>query len=775
MTGVLDGVTVLDLSSGVAGPIAGMLLADNGAAVTRVLPPAGDPFAQLSGSRVWSRGKRPITVDLMVDAERDRFLGLAGRADVVLESFRPGVAERLGIDHTVLRGLNERLVHCSITAYGSSGSLADRPGYDALVTARTGAIWETRGVPGTTPLRLAGIDDPIDGVPSPPGSRTGPDRDGPLFPGVPWTSLGSAYLATLGVSAALRAREVTGRGQRVETSLLQGVLATTVFCWQRTEDAASDYTSWVIDPRSAKGILRCSDGRWIHQWTPLPSFFLESTHGDRLERTDEVRAPRNATARIGIDLHETVALGAFHEPMAEAAARFSSDEWTAFAAEVGVPLQPVRSPEEALDDPAFLADGCVVELPDRELGGVRQVGEVYRLSACPRSGDGPGPAGGGTRSTTTGELSAPLDGVVVVELGLAIAAPFTTQLLAELGATVVKVQQHHDGYWMKTHFAMACNRGKRSLALDMTRSEGRDAFDRLVERADVLVTNMRRPALERLGADDVTLRGRHPRLVYCHIRGFDRGARDRSPGVDQTGAALAGTEWLDGALDAGGRPVWALTSLGDTGSGFLGAIGVAQALWHRDRTGEGQVVDTSIVYAHLLNASAGAGLRLDRQHLGWGPRYRLYRTADDWLCVAAVTADHWRGLKAAVGRPDLADDERGAAELEQIFASASSSTWWKVLNDAGVPAEVAAPDAVRALFDDAGLRDRGWITTYDHASRGRTEAAGHLIDFSETPGVLDLPSPLAGQHSIEILGELGYDPAEIAALVGSGVVLDGSA
>ena len=157
---------------------------------------------------------------------------------------------------------------------------------------------------------------------------------------------------------------------------------------------------------------------------------------------------------------------------------------------------------------------------------------------------------------------------------------------------------------------------------------------------------MRYDAAVRLGVDYESLRAIKPDLIYCHTRGFEHGEREGLPGNDQTGAALAGPDWLDGGLDHDGIPFWPVVSLGDTGNGFLSAIAIVQALYHRDRTGEGQFVDTSIMYAQLLNASIAWSLadgsrhgdrpQLDAMQLGWHACYRLYETADGWLCVAAV-------------------------------------------------------------------------------------------------------------------------------------------
>src|ERR1700760_2053921 len=166
--GILHGLKVLDLSWGISGPMTGMLLGDHGALVTRIEPPAGDPFAELSGSRVWLRGKRRATLDLHDPADRDVFKALARQADVVIESFGPGVAASLGIDHETLTAENPRLVHCSITGYGETGKHSDRPAYDALVAARTGQQFESRGIVGTTIGRLSGTEA-MPGYEAPPG------------------------------------------------------------------------------------------------------------------------------------------------------------------------------------------------------------------------------------------------------------------------------------------------------------------------------------------------------------------------------------------------------------------------------------------------------------------------------------------------------------------------------------------------------------------------------------------------------------------------------
>src|SRR3990172_380229 len=192
---VLDGVRLLELSWGIAGPVASMMLSDNGAEVIKVEPPDGDPFRSQPGYLVWNRGKRSLAVDLKRPEGQAILHRLAQGADVLLESFAPGVAQRLGADYDELAPLTPRLVYCSISGYGPEGPHAESPGYDHLVAARTG-VYEQPGF-----------------------------RPGPTFVVFPLPSYGAALLAVQGVAVALYVRELTGRGQRVETSLLEGSFA----------------------------------------------------------------------------------------------------------------------------------------------------------------------------------------------------------------------------------------------------------------------------------------------------------------------------------------------------------------------------------------------------------------------------------------------------------------------------------------------------------------------------------------------------------------------
>jgi len=809
MAGVLCRLRVLDLSSGIAGPMTAMLLGDHGADVVKIEPPSGDPGRAQLGYRVWQRGKRSAQLNLTSPEDRACFLALAKHADVVIETFAPGEAARLGIDYATLSAANPRLVHCSITGYGRNNRHSARPPIDALVAARTGLHFEQRGWPEGALNHITGRPDPFAHLELDYADVQGPARSGPVFPASHYPSLGAFFAASLGINAALRARGITGRGQWVETSLLQGTLACASGVWQRAENIdAKDFDSWILGSRAPKGHFQCLDGRWIHNWVPNPRFLLSASEGEKLSATPDLAAKQDPD-RFGTGPGELVVMQHYQPLLAEAVRRFSADEWVRAAATAGMTIQAVRSPEQALADPLFVADGCVAEVDDPELGPIRQVGVSYRLAKNP-SAIGAPPARPGEHTeairaeaaalatkpvppAATGRpLRAPLEGITVLDLGLAIAGPFGTQLLSDLGANVIKINALYDIYWHANHIAYMANRGKRSLALDLKDARAMKILRELVARADVVQHNMRYDAAERLGVDYESLRKLNPRLIYCHTRGFESGPRAPLPGNDQTGGCLAGTQYEDGGMARGGKPLWSLSSLGDTGNGFLSAIAIVQALAQRDRTGEGQFCETSIVNAQLLNTSYAVarpdGTGFERPHTdamltGFSALHRLYETKRGWLCVVATGDDPFARLCTALGAPQLARDARFASEaarakhdaalaaaLAPLFAQRSASEAFAALDTAGVPCEICDDEFSRRLHDDPELSARGWLASYPHPFVGKLDQIGLLFDLSETPGRVQGPPLIVGQHSREILRELGYAPADIDALCTSCVL-----
>lgn len=805
MAGALHGLKVLDLSWGISGPMSGMMLADNGADVVKIEPPGGDPFRDNDrtrlGYRTWQRGKRSAILDLKTTADLDTFLTLATHADVLIESFSPGTTRRLGIDYETLAALNPRLIHATVTAWGSDTLHADRPGYDLLVAARSGLNWEHRSWPETGNIHMSGGGDPIEGFEVPWDWLQGPPREGPMTTGMPAPSMGAFYALTCGIAAALVARETTGRGQHVETSLFQGACSAAMLGWQRTENPnAEDFNTWINCSRTPKGHFECKDGRWIHAWVPNPRFIIEASEGDAIQHDPDLSV-MNDPNRFGSGVDEAWVIGHYQPILMERMAKFGCDDWVSAAAAADVPMQEARSPEAALADPIMLADGCVQEIDDPEYGPIRQVGRVLEMEKTQGTEGGPAPAAGQhtaevraeaealkarpAPSGGSGKLKAPLAGVRVLDLGLAIAGPFGCQVLSDLGADVIKVNAYHDTYWHRNHIAYTSNRGKRSVALNLKDPRAMEVLRDLVRTADVVQHNMRYEAAIRLGVDYESLKAIKPDLIYCHTRGHERGPRERLPGNEQTGACLAGVQYEDGGMADGGKPLWSLTSFGDTGNGYLSAVAIMQALYHKARTGEGQFVSTAIVYAQLLNVSHvlarpdGSGFerpRLDKDQRGMAALDSLYETEHGWLALVVATDAQWQALKGVMGiaalddanfadgRARLANDKALRNVLQQQFLTRPATEWFTALDAAGVPVEISDPEFGRKLHDDADFRRRNWTVGYRHELVGMFEQMGLAFDFSHTPAVVQRPPLVVGECTREVLRELGYSDEKIDEL-----------
>jgi crotonobetainyl-CoA:carnitine CoA-transferase CaiB-like acyl-CoA transferase len=805
MTGILEGVRVLDLSTGIAGPMTAMLLADHGADVVRVEPPGGDP--ERERAVVWHRGKRRVAVDLATD--RAELLDLAGRADVLLETFRPGVTDELGIGPDTVLGVNPRLVYTSITGYGRDTAAAGRPGIEWLVTARTGLQWDQRGWYGTRMDHIMGTDLDEPGFELPEGVDQLGCREGPIFLAVPWASIGATLLATTAISAGLYVAERTGRGQHVETSLAQACIMMNAMGWQRVARMHPSYRLWYFDRRAPKGIFRAGDGRWLHQWAPFAHEFLRANADHGGAGVEAVAAdPPRPVHRGAVDYEAAVRYQAeeFVET-ARAIATRPCHEWVRLAAEAGVGLQPILSPEEGLLDQPLEREGVIVELDDPEHGPIRQVGHVHGFDGVanppirPRAGSvtavdeiaASWPAAGDAAAAAAPAPlpDAPLSGVLVLDFGLAIAGPFGTQMLADLGATVIKVTTRE--FDLTDAIYVGSSHGKQALALDLKQPRGRDIAHRLIARADVVHHNMRTGVAERLGIGYEQVRAINPKIVYCHTRGFERnGPRTPLPGNDQLGNSLAGSQYEAGGTHHGTPPIWHMTAFGDTGNGILSAAAVVQALRHRERTGEGQFVHTSILNACMLfnsyawirsDGTGPARPRIDAEQYGFSALQRLYETSDGWLCVFATAEDQWAALCDAVdaghlltdasfAEPDArqANDGALAAELGAIFAAKDAQHWFAALDTAGVPCEVASSTFAQELFDDPDMHRRGWVVRNSHEHLGTVEHVGMPFAFSVTAAQNLAGSPVTGQHSRAILRRLGYVDAEIDELIAEGAV-----
>lgn len=291
----------------------------------------------------------------------------------------------------------------------------------------------------------------------------------------------------------------------------------------------------------------------------------------------------------------------------------------------------------------------------------------------------------------------------------------------------------------------------------------------LIARVDIIHHNLRPGVAERLKYDYETAARLNPTIIYCHTTGWgSTGPNADWPGWDQFGQALGGAEYHGGACEHGNPPMWYRYGQCDAVNAMHSLLGVLQALYHRDRTGEGQRVETCIVNggmtinSDLYLRTNGPVERpvLDGEQRGLSDWYRLYETAKGWIAIACVTEEERARLAAIAGE----------SSLEDAFRTATAEEWVARLDAAGVPAEISRPTYAQDIFDDPEAIEQGWVVAYDHPEVGRLEQIGSLLQLSATPGRIAGPPPALGEHTIEILRELGYSIDDARALKENRVV-----
>jgi crotonobetainyl-CoA:carnitine CoA-transferase CaiB-like acyl-CoA transferase len=387
----------------------------------------------------------------------------------------------------------------------------------------------------------------------------------------------------------------------------------------------------------------------------------------------------------------------------------------------------------------------------------------------------------------------PLDGLRVLDFTRYLAGPFATMLLGDYGADVVKVEspkgrEFGTAEGRDTYFFLSANRSKRSVVVDLDRPEGQELVRRIVGRFDVVVENFRPGVMEARGLGPERLRADHPRLVYCSISGFGAtGPYAGRPGFDQIAQGLSGFMAVTGTEESG--PVRAGIAIADLLAGVFAVQGIQLALLARERTGRGQVVDTSLLEAMVgvLSWSAGMFFTTGRHpgpaghHHPLSSPYGRFRAADGYLNIAAGGPGMFRRLAEALGHPEWEHDERFAtaprrlaeraaltAAIEDVLATAPVATWVLRINEAGVPAgPVLGLDEV---FADPQVLARDLLVELEHPQLGTFRTTGLPVKLAETPGRIRRRPPLLGEHTDLILGECGIEPAELDRLRAQGVI-----
>jgi crotonobetainyl-CoA:carnitine CoA-transferase CaiB-like acyl-CoA transferase len=398
--------------------------------------------------------------------------------------------------------------------------------------------------------------------------------------------------------------------------------------------------------------------------------------------------------------------------------------------------------------------------------------------------------------------SPPLPGLKVVELARVLAGPWAGQLLADLGASVVKVEsldgddtrqwgppsiENHDGSRDAAYFH-STNRGKRSIAVDLSRPEGQAIVRTLAACADVLIENFKVGGLRKFGLDYESLHRLNPRLVYCSITGFGQdGPYASRPGYDFMIQGMGGIMDLTG--DPSGDPQKTGVAFADLFTGLYAVIAIQSALAHRHTSGAGQWIDMALLDAQVgvlanqaLNylASGRTPGRLGNAHPNIVP-YQLFPVSDGRVSIGAGNDRQFRACVAVLGLPHLADDPRYATNQARVanraslaaVMSAATATFTRdallaELETAGVPA--GPINSVADVFADPQVVHRGLRLDLPREGGGTIPTVRTPIRMSETPLVYERPSPRLGEHTADILAEMGYSGAEIEQLTADRVV-----
>jgi len=827
----LAGVRVIELATGVAGCYAGKLLADFGADVIKVEPPGGDvvrhwgpfpgddPVVALPEQGALhlhlNTNKRSIVADLDRPDDRVLVARLAAGADIVLESFAPGRLDAWGLGWEALRAANPALVLTSITPFGQDGPYASWRGSEIVAYAMGGPMHAT-GVAEREPLKLAGQ----------------------------LISYQCGAVATVATLGALALAGRTGTGAHVDVSNFE----TQAGCIDRrmTFFAQYVYNGRIMrrDSGSAAGLLPigvypAADG-WVQVVCP-------PAYAPRLAATLDDDA---LTAAFADPLWTSnpdvsaLAEGLFYGWLAERTAM----QAMADAHPAHLPLTPVRTTADVVADEHFAERGFFVEVDHPAAGRLRQPGAPFRMAGgwvlrhpAPLLGQhdeeirreaaapaAPVPVGTVPESTVPVGMQAdlPLAGVRVLDLTMVWAGPYTTMMLGDLGADVIRIEDSRvfnvtrgssprpaksqldalgwlcsypddepgERPWNRNGMFNIHARNKRSVTVDLRRAEGVELLLRLVEQADVLVENNSVDVLDKLGIGWEVLHRRNPRLVLVRMPAMGLTGPLRSVvGFGANFEALCGLTSLRGYRDAEPSLTGAAVYYMDAASGAAGAVATLMALRRRERTGEGELVELAqgenmlnLIGEFLVDTarSGRAWSTLGNRHLVHAPQGAYPCAGDDRWVVLSVDGDEaWAGLRRAMGDPAWAADERFATaagrraahdELDEHLAAWTAGLdRWEVARRAQAEGVAAGPVLDEAdLAVDPQLRARGFLRRHGSDEVGWHDYPGHLWHWDGPPLRWEGLCPFGGGNPTVWREVLGLDEDTCRALEAAGHFTD---
>ena len=808
MAGPGDGLVVLDFSWGMAGGLATAVLADFGAEVIKIEPPKGDPFRGHPAWAAWNRGKRSIAVDLKTAEGRGQVQRLAAQADVALESFRPGVADRLEIGYAALSAINPQLVYASISGWGQQGPLSRIPGYEGAIAAKCG--------------RMASFEGQM-------------NRAGPTYAAVQVGTWAASQAAVRGILAALLARDSNGgRGQWVQTSLLQNMIPYDLADLMMRQLSRLDPGTFPPGSLGARLRLpmlqyipvRTKDGRWLQHANLMDRLFRAYLKAVGLGWVLEEELFKNAP----IMNHES--REALRELILTKMQERTLAEWMeVYMADGNIAAEPFHNAIDGIKHEQFVHNSHAIEIADPRVGTLTALGVLARLSDTPGEVGGPAPEIGqhneeilqrGGRSQRFSQSLAEknngniqyagsprplLDGITLLDFSMVIAGPYAAAVLADMGARVIKVdatperEQTISASGGLAPLNLKNYAGKEAIQVNLQSPAGQKIIHELIVRADVLLHNFRPGVPERLAIDWDTCRRLNPKLIHVYVGAYGAtGPHHRRPGAHPIPGALLG-----GALRQAGRAnpppssqpmnleeiketsrllMRANEANPDPNTSQAVATSIMLALSARARSGRGQAVEVTMLQANAwANADEAYDYRgrpwctlPDEQCYGLNALYRLYPASEGWVFLACVFEREWKAFcdvancSVLLADPRFANvtarskhDAELASEIGKVFVERSADTWEQLLTAAGVACVRADTDTGAFLETHPQAAANRMAVEVDSPRFGKYLRHGAIIDFSAAPARLEHGS-FAGEHTKRVMQELGYSGAQIAEL-----------
>ncbi|MCP4904268.1 MAG: CoA transferase [bacterium] len=825
MSRALDGIRVLDLSTPL-GEATGRVLADLGAEVIKIEPPGGcgarfaPPFSTTPSAdrprpeaphgdpetslfwRAFGLGKRSVVLDLESDVDRERFFALVRTADILIESSVPGEMDEKGLGYEALEKLNPILLYVSVSPFGQTGPHALHPATDLTLSASGGYL-----------------------------NMTGDGDRPPLPVGLPETAHLGSVQAAADVLMALYSRNRSGEGQHLDASVQAAVVWSLMYVSGFAalgtdppgfEDSRATRTgSMEVVPGLTLPILEpCKDGHivivlvlgaqgafgfnacmnWIGEQGGLDADLME------IEWMTWIQQLQEGTLELEKAIRGIEQFKAFLKEMTKAEIQEQAvlQKWL---------IAPVLVTPDLLKDQQLIARGFWTNVD-----GEKQPGPFALLSETPIEYDRPAPRLGQDQALVESTDRRPLgptvsapssrtqifEGLKVADFSWIAAGPLITKDLANLGATVLRVETESrvdtlrflppwigDPGTTTGHTAANMNQSKLGVAIDFTKPEGLAVAHKMVEWADVVVENFTPGTAERVGLGYEELRKINPDIImlYTCMRG-QTGPERKHTGFGIHGAALGGFTGITGWPDRMPTSPWGAYT--DFISPRYALAALSAALHHRDRTGVGQLIDISQIEAaiHYLTPTildyqaTGRVLEQSGHDSEWGCPHGVYRTRETerFIAIETRTSEEWRALCGLV--PALA--ALGGTELDQIDTRLTRrkeiddalSAWAAEqacfegadrLRKAGVPAYV--PLRATDFHADAQLDARGFFVELEHAGFGKSIFDGQVTIFSRTPARPTRAGPLIGEHTFEVLKELlGYSEDEISEIAAAGAL-----